>query len=49
MIRLQGEIGSTLGTGEPLRIAGVALPRIGLGYRFGADRPVFRLVIGEQF
>ena len=49
MIRLQGEIGSTLGTGEPLRIAGVTLPRIGLGYRFGEDLSVFRLVIGERF
>jgi hypothetical protein len=47
--RLQGEIGITLGTAEPLYIAGVALPRIGLGYRFGEDLSVFRLVIGERF
>ena len=47
--RLQGEIGITLGTAEPLRIAGVTLPRIGLGYRFGEDLSVFRLVIGERF
>ena len=47
--RLQGELGITLGTAEPLRIAGVTLPRIGLGYRFGEDLSVFRLVIGERF
>jgi hypothetical protein len=27
----------------------VTLPRIGLGYRFGEDLSVFRLVIGERF
>lgn len=46
---LRWEIGITLGTAEPLRIAGVTLPRIGLGYRFGEDLSVFRLVIGERF
>jgi hypothetical protein len=47
--RLQGELGFTLGTAQPMKIAGVELPRIGLGYRFGEDLSVFRLVIGERF
>lgn len=47
--RLQGELGVTFGTVRPVKIAGVELPRIGLGYRFGEDLSVFRLVIGERF
>lgn len=47
--RLQGEIGVTFGTVEPLRIGGVTLPRIGLGWRFGEHLSVARLVIGERF
>jgi hypothetical protein len=47
--RLQGELGFTLGTTQPVKIAGVELPRIGLGYRFGEELSVFRLVIGERF
>lgn len=47
--RLQGEIGVSLGTVEPLRIAGVTLPRVGLGWRFGDRLSVVRLVIGERF
>lgn len=47
--RLQGEIGLTFGTVEPLRIGGVTLPRIGLGWRFGEHLSVARLVIGERF
>jgi|GEM_PF-496096 len=47
--RLQGEIGVSFGTVEPLRIGGVTLPRIGLGWRFGEHLSVARLVIGERF
>ena len=47
--RLQGELGVTFGTVRPVRIAGVELPRVGLGYRFGEHLSVFRLVIGERF
>ena len=47
--RLQGEIGVSFGTVEPLRVAGVTLPRIGLGWRFGDRLSVVRLVIGERF
>ncbi len=47
--RVQGEFGVTFGTVEPLRIGRVRLPRLGIGYRFGNDLSVFRLVIGEPF
>lgn len=47
--RLQGEIGVSFGAVEPLRVGGVALPRIGLGWRFGDRLSVVRLVIGERF
>lgn len=47
--RLQGEIGVSFGSVEPLRIGGVTLPRIGLGWRFGEHLSVARLVIGERF
>lgn len=47
--RLQGEVGVSFGTVEPLRIGGVTLPRIGLGWRFGEHLSVARLVIGERF
>jgi hypothetical protein len=47
--RLQGEIGVSFGAVEPIRIGGVTLPRIGLGWRFGEHLSVARLVIGERF
>jgi hypothetical protein len=47
--RLQGEFGVTFGTVHPVKIAGIGLPRIGIGYRFGEELSVFRLVIGERF
>ncbi|MFM7798427.1 MAG: hypothetical protein ACKPBA_05530 [Planctomycetota bacterium] len=47
--RLQGEIGVSFGSVEPLRIGGVTLPRIGFGWRFGEGLSVARLVIGERF
>lgn len=45
--RVQGEFGITFGTAEPLMIGRVRLPRLGIGYRFGEDLSVFRLVIGD--
>jgi len=47
--RVQAEFGVTFGTVEPLRIGRVRLPRLGVGYRFGEDLSVFRLVIGDPF
>jgi len=45
----QIEIGVTFGTVEPLRIWRIPLPRVGLGYRFGEELSVFRLVLGAPF
>jgi len=45
----QFELGVTFGTTEPLRLWRIPLPRIGLGYRFGEDLSVYRLVFGGPF
>ena len=45
----QFELGVTFGTTEPVRVWGIALPRIGLGYRFGNGLSVYRLVFGGPF
>ena len=45
----QVEIGVTFGTTAPLRIWRIPLPRVGLGYRFGEELSVFRLVLGAPF
>jgi hypothetical protein len=45
----QFEAGFTVGTVRPLRVWGVALPRIGLSYRFGSGVPAVRLVLGAPF
>jgi hypothetical protein len=47
--RLQAEVGVTFGTVTPLRLGRVALPPVGVGYRFGDDLSVFRIVIGQPF
>jgi hypothetical protein len=47
--RVQGEVGITFGTVAPLRLGRVTLPALGLGYRFGEDLSVFRIVIGQPF
>jgi len=46
---IQYEVGLTLGTSEPRHIWGIPLPRVGVGYRFGSDLDVFRVVIGTPF
>jgi hypothetical protein len=45
----QFEFGITFGTVEPLRVGRIPLPRVGLGYRFGEDLSVFRVVFGSPF
>ena len=45
----QFEIGVTFGATEPMRIWRIPLPRIGLGYRFGSELSVYRLVFGAPF
>ena len=46
---VQYEIGITLGTSEPRRIWRMPVPRVGIGYRFGSNLDVFRIVIGTPF
>jgi Fe2+ transport system protein FeoA len=45
----QVEVGVTLGATETLKICGIPLPRVGLGYRFGDGLSVYRLVFGSPF
>lgn len=45
----QFELGVTFGTTEPLKWRRIPLPRIGLGYRFGEDLSVYRIVFGTPF
>ena len=45
----QFEFGVTLGATETIRIWRIPLPRVGLGYRFGGNLGVFRLVFGAPF
>lgn len=45
----QIEVGVTLGASETLKICGIPLPRVGLGYRFGDGLSVYRLVLGSPF
>jgi hypothetical protein len=46
---VQFEVGITLGTREPRRIWHIPVPRVGIGYRFGSDLEVFRIVIGTPY
>lgn len=46
---VQYEIGFTLGTSEPRRIWGIPVPRVGVGYRFGSNLDVLRIVIGTPY
>ena len=46
---VQFEFGLTLGMTERLHLWRIPLPRIGIGYRFGEDLAVYRLVLGSPF
>jgi hypothetical protein len=46
---LQYEIGITLGSSGRRRIWHIPVPRFGIGYRFGSNLDVFRIVIGTPF
>ena len=46
---MQYEIGFTLGTTETRHVWRIPLPRVGVGYRFGSNLDVFRIVIGTPF
>lgn len=47
--RYQFEIGVTLGTRSETTVWRIPVPRLGLGYRFGKDLDVWRLVLGAPF
>lgn len=46
---VQYEVGFTLGATGKLRLWRIPLPRIGFGYRFGADLAVYRIVLGSPY
>jgi hypothetical protein len=46
---VQYEFGVTLGTSEQTRVWRIPVPRVGIGYRFGSNLDVFRIVIGTPF
>ena len=45
----QFEVGLTLGTRERVTVWHIPVPRVGIGYRFGDDLDVWRLVLGVPF
>ena len=47
--RYQFEIGVTLGTRSKVTVWRMPVPRLGIGYRFGKDLDVWRLVLGAPF
>ncbi len=49
MAAVQWEVGLTIGTVNTSYIWKVPIPRIGVGYRFGSDLSIFRLVFGAAF
>ena len=49
MAELQWEVGVTIGAVNTAYLWKVPIPRIGLGYRFGGDLSIVRLVFGSAF
>ncbi len=49
MATVQWELGVTIGTVNPSYLWKVPIPRIGVGYRFGSDLSIVRLVFGAAF
>jgi hypothetical protein len=47
--RVQAELGFTFGTVVPLKVGRFDLPALGIGYRFGENLSVLRVVIGQPF
>ena len=46
---MQYEVGVTLGWRETRRVWNIPLPRVGIGYRFGSNLDVVRVVFGAPF
>ena len=49
MAALQWEVGVTIGTERTSYLWKIPIPRIGVGYRFGSDLSIVRLVFGSAF
>jgi hypothetical protein len=49
MASLQWELGVTIGTVNTAYLWKIPIPRIGVGYRFGSDLSIIRLVFGAGF
>ena len=49
MAALQWEMGVTIGTVRTSYLWKIPIPRIGVGYRFGSDLSIIRLVFGSAF
>jgi hypothetical protein len=49
MAEVQWEVGFTIGTVQTSYVWKIPIPRIGLGYRFGSDLSIVRLVFGSAF
>jgi hypothetical protein len=49
MAALQWEVGVTIGTVRTSYLWKIPIPRIGVGYRFGSDLSIVRLVFGSAF
>jgi hypothetical protein len=49
IVPLQWEAGMTFGTALPAKIYGIPVPRIGIGYRFGNNLGIARIVLGAAF
>jgi hypothetical protein len=43
------ELGVTVGTSTPWKVLGLEMPRLGVGYRFGAGTSLVRIIIGGPF
>jgi hypothetical protein len=49
MAAFQWEVGVTIGTVRPSYLWKIPIPRVGVGYRFGSDLSIVRLVFGAAF
>lgn len=48
-VEQQWEFGVTVGTTTPWKVLGFEMPRLGVGYRFGAGTSIVRIILGGPF
>ena len=46
---IQNEVGFTVGLRRPIKYKYLEIPRLGIGYRFGDDLTIIRIIIGSAF